>query len=46
MLHLSSTEENQVITRNIFSNVIFIDEQETFYINCINFQRKCSKGGS
>ena len=46
MLHLTGTEKNQVITRNIFSNVIRIDEQETFYINYINFQRKCLKGSS
>ena len=32
--------QNQLNTRNIYSNVIFIDEQELFYMNCSNFQQK------
>ena len=30
MLHLTGTEKNQLNTRNIYLNVIFIDEQELF----------------
>ena len=44
MLHLTSTKKNQLNKRNIYSNVIFIDEQEVFYINYNNFQQKIFKG--
>ena len=44
MLHSTGTEKNQNITRNIYSNVISIHEQELFYINYSNFQRKFFKG--
>ena len=39
MLHLTGTK-NQLNTRNIYSNVIFNDEQELFYINYSNSQQK------
>ena len=40
MLHSSGTEKINSNTRNIYSNVIFIDEQELFYINYSNFQQE------
>ena len=44
MLHLTGTKKNQLNTRNIYSNVIFIDEQELFSINYSNFQQKFFQG--
>ena len=36
--------KNQLNTRNIYSNVIFIDEQELSYINYSNFQPNIFQG--
>ena len=44
MLHLTSTKKNQLNTRNIYSNMIFIDEQELFSKNYSNFQQKFFQG--
>ena len=43
MLHLTGTKKNQLITKNIYSNAIFINERELFYINYSIFQQKIFK---
>ena len=36
--------KNQLNIGNIYSNLIFMDEQELFYINYSNFQQKIFQG--
>ena len=35
-------KKNKLNAKNIYSNVIFIDERELFYMNYRNFQQKFS----